>query len=584
MGSSPVRRSAAWQTASVVVDHLNIIDAVESVLVQKEVDGGVNVIAPQTPAQTVDLVLAGKPSLWQGTNGGTPALDDVARRPEVASVTVRRKQRRVNLRLEPAWIEGMGTALEENLEGALPTADLAAGRRIVIDFCDPNATKAFHVGHLRNLALGSALAALSRAAGADVATQSHVGDIGRSMGEALAGYLSFHDGDSPQSAGVKSDRFVGACYQRYVASLGEMAPGERSLATDPALSREDRHYDDLAEDLLSRWLAGDEETTALWRRVRGWVMEGQHATLDRLGVGFDRLFFESDFVTDMDAFVERATAAGVAERAANGVVGYPTGREEYPYMVLERADGQWTQYLRCLALWRATAPLLEGTESIQVMGSEWLPLEAHGESILSGLDPGRQCHPATYVVHGMVMTGDAALSSSRGAPLLVDDVLDGVLADPRLSALCVGHDRTSAAELTAVVALGHVLGEPLAAPVGVSPEQILDPRENAGWTLAEAWAEALQPKYDGHADPAPDEAAYRFLMVQSQLHRRFVAGALDSLDVLPLMRFHTHLSQWFLQTARTPRLARAMRAVLGQGLAALGLRRQASSPPSMTIA
>lgn len=563
----------------------NFLDAVESILTQKGVGDDVSVVVPQSPSQSVDLVLAGKPTLWQGTAGESPALDEVARRPEVAGVAVKRKQRRVAVRLEPEWVAAVGGALEHaGGAGALTTADLAAGRRIAIDFCDPNATKAFHVGHLRNLALGAALAGLLRAAGAEVTTLSHIGDIGRSMGEALAGYVSFHDGESPESRGLKSDAFVGDCYSRYVATLDAAPADGRPLATDPALSREDRSHNDLAEDLLARRLADDPQTTALWRRLRGWVMDGQHATLDRLGVGFDRLFYESDYLAAMDAFSAQAVGSGVAQRAANGAVGYATGRDEYPYLVLERPDGQWTQYLRCLAVWRATAPLLDVRESIQVMGSEWLPLEAYGAAILTGLDPGRQPHPATFVVHGMVTTGDQALSSSRGRPLLIDDVLDRLIAEPRLGALTDGNDRVDAESLAAIVALGHVLGEPLAGPMGVAPEQILDPRANAAWALAEAWAEALHPRHDGVADPAPDDPAYRFVAVQSQLHRRFVAGAVESLDVLALMRFHTHLARWFVAAPPPANVARALRSVLGRGLAALGLSGQASSAPSMTIA
>ena len=105
----------------------------------------------------------------------------------------------------------------------------------------------------------------------------------------------------------------------------------------------------------------------------------------------------------------------------------------------------------------------------------------------------------------------------------------------------------------------------------MSLDELLDPRRNAGWALAQAWARVCDPRHDGDPDPEPEDSGYRFVLVQSQRHRRLLAKGVGELDLLPFVRFHYHLTRWFAGVQATPRIARAMRGVLGEGLGALGL-------------
>jgi arginyl-tRNA synthetase len=547
----------------------NVLDAIDSVLARRGLTDKVNVVTPQAPS-AIDLTLVGRPDLWRRGDNGDAPIDEVAARPEIAAIEIRRKQRRATVRIEPSWLAALGAALERGDVSAMPLDDLAGGSTIVLDFCDPNATKALHIGHLRNLALGQAFTSLAAAAGAKVVTQSQVGDMGRSMGETLAGYVMYRDAESPAAAGLKSDHFVGDCYSRYVARMAQTSGVTSRLATDPALSREDMDHNDLAEELLTRWAAGESEVTKLWRKLRSWAMDGQDETLQRLGVNFDRLLFESDFVSQIEAFAERAVAAGAAERAANGAIGYRTGQEEYPYLLLQRADGQTTQHLRYTVLWEETASLMEGW-SLQIMGKEWLALSQHSDDMLIRLNPDADIHPTKCVIHGMLATDHGLVKSSGGTPWLIDELLDDLVDHSAVASLCGEHGRVSTDQAAAMIALGSCLGHPATEPMTMRRGQLLDPEHNPGWAIARAWVEALDPIWDGAPDPEPDDADYRFLTVQSQLHRRFVALGLQRLDLLPILRYHTHLSRWFLETTRTPRLARIMRTVVGLGREALGL-------------
>ena len=130
------------------------------------------------------------------------------------------------MRFADERIAATGAGLEAGRFTGMETDDLRAGTRAIVDFCDPNATKALHVGHLRNIALGQAVTSALRAAGAHVERQSHIGDAGRSMGEAMAGYQRYAAPQTPQQAGVKGDQFVGAAVRALRARGG--AAGRRA--------------------------------------------------------------------------------------------------------------------------------------------------------------------------------------------------------------------------------------------------------------------------------------------------------------------------------------------------------------------
>jgi arginyl-tRNA synthetase len=549
-------------------EHLNnVLDEIDIVLEDNGIAAEVGLAIPHHPGRN-EFSLRGDANVWSSRGRGGSALEEIDRLDAIGEVNVA-KGGRVGLTLADRWLVGRGELLESGSTRPLETGDLARGERFVIDFCDPNATKALHVGHLRNLAIGNALAALGRACGAEVVTQSQVGDVGRSMGEAMAGYAMYGDGASAGRA-HKGDHLVGRCYSRFVEEMAEAGPAAQSLASDPVLSREEIGREDLASKLIGEWRAGDDAATVLWKKVRSWALQGQAQTLERLGMPFDRLLFDSDYLAEIEAAGDRLVAAGVAERTESEALLRATGDESYPYMVLRRPDGHSTQHLRYYALWSATNQLLHSTTSIQVMGDEWLPLTKYGEEIAQSLNPGEERHPTICVLHGMVTIEGKVVKSSGGEPWLIDDLLDELIDDPSLTKLSEG-DNACQEQLANAIALGSCLSKPPAKRISLSYELLLDARQSLGWTLATAAAAAWHPRYDGEPEPSTEDRDYRFLIAQSQVHRRLAKRALRELNTLPLAQFHTHLSHWFLTTERTPRLARAMRTVLAAGMSSLGM-------------
>jgi arginyl-tRNA synthetase len=218
----------------------------------------------------------------------------------------------------------------------------------------------------------------------------------------------------------------------------------------------------------------------------------------------------------------------------------------------------------------------EGTDLIHLSGDEWKAHVIYTEELLRRLEPGRRVLPSRHVVHGMVSSEvDGELSSSKGTAQLVDALLDELAARPEVQALAREDEPLLGADdLVAIAVLGFCLDKPVhKGLVMPTVEHFLDPDHNTGWRIARAWAKAWEAGNDGAPDPAPQDPAYRHIVLQAQLHRRNLAVALEDLDLLKYVRYVGHLSGWYLDGAHDARVGRVMRTLLASGLGALGLVR-----------
>jgi hypothetical protein len=187
----------------------------------------------------------------------------------------------------------------------------------------------------------------------------------------------------------------------------------------------------------------------------------------------------------------------------------------------------------------------------------------------------------------MVPAEGDAVKSSNGRPPLIDGVHERLAASPELRELTARSEgRFGASSLAALVILGFYLGRPTRKPVDLTLTEMLELTGGVGWELARTAVSAWDPRHDGPPDPAPEDGEYRHAVMQSEIHRRLLARAVEQLDVYELARFYGHLSRRYLTTeagrhapsARIPvsanpdaRTARAMRTLLAAGMGALGL-------------
>jgi arginyl-tRNA synthetase len=526
--------------------------------------------APYQPQDDFDLMLVPRVKGWQEDADALAALERIEAEPWIESID--REGRQVQACLSSEWVESTGAALTSG-EAPLHT-DLAEGRHFALNFWDANSTKALHIGHLRNLALGNALGSALTEAGGKVERRSIICDVGRSMGEAMAGVVaSGRHAQSSPGGGEKSDHFVGACYADYVKTGPSLTGRDDNPAT--SLSREVDVHHDSADDLLQRVLDGDQDAIELWSKTRAWVISGQRKTLARLGISFDRVFFESDFLPEVAELSNLGLEHGMLQRRPDGAVIYLTDREELEEMPLLRADGLPTQHMRALAYWMA-APGLEGTTSIQVCGLEWVAHVTCRRQLMDEMmEKGAGAdinHPAHDVFHGMVSKQSESVSSSKKNALLIDELAEWIDAAMELEEERVGvRQRHPAAEaIVPQVALGYFLMHTNTKPLDFEPEKLLREEQSLGWDLARARAHNGNGSGTATAQPAQDPD-YRFAVVQSEMYRRHLQQAVERLDVSPLAKYVAHLSRWYVEEDREPHVQEAIQAALAQGARGLGL-------------
>jgi arginyl-tRNA synthetase len=536
--------------------------------------------APYRPHERFDLMLVPRVSDWENDAESRQALERIEAESWVDAVSS--EDGKVWLRLDNGWIERTGAALEA---GDVPAnSDLVDGRRYAVYFWGANTTKALHIGHLRNLAIGNALGAALQQAGARVERRSLICDVGRSMGEAMAGVVqSGRDQQVWPDGDEKSDHFVGSCYAEYVKAGRAGEDGDDGA--EDSVARESALYNDKADELMMSVLGGDQGALELWSKTRAWVISGQRKTLTRLGISFDEVIFESDFLPEVAELSNLGLSEGRLTRRGDGMVMYLTDREELEEMPLVRIDGLPTQHMRALAYW-AAAPQLEETTSLQVCGNEWVAHvtcrrklmdelgSADGDPIANGNGNGHgPGGPPTHdVFHGMVARDKEAVTSSKEGALLIDDLTEWVEeqieADPELTEMRRRHPAPD--QVAPQVALGYFLRQPTAKRVDFEPGKLLQEDQSLGWNLVRAQAHrgGAAPLAGGEATTDPD---YRFAVVQSEMHRRHLRGSVESLDVVPLARYVSHFARWYEERERSPEVERVAQTMLGQGARGLGL-------------
>jgi arginyl-tRNA synthetase len=178
-----------------------------------------------------------------------------------------------------------------------------AGAKVMVEFSSPNTNKPLHIGHLRNNALGESVSRILAAAGADVHKVNLINDRGVHICKSMLAYQKFGEGKTPQSEGIKPDRFVGDYYVKFA----------KWAETDSTAETQ-------AQELLLKWEAGDAEVRRLWAVMNGWALDGVGQTYRRQGISFDRLYKESETYLLGKDEVLKGLEKGVFRKRDDGAV------------------------------------------------------------------------------------------------------------------------------------------------------------------------------------------------------------------------------------------------------------------------
>lgn len=515
-------------------------------------------------AQKADLRFRFAERDWLKSPPGQALIASLLSHPAVATAEQRRSD--LFLSFETEALRDLERRLAGGAEAGMETADLLEGMPHDVSLVGPNANKALHLGHLRNVALGQALACSLEAAGATVRRRSLVADIGRRMCEAMAGYLEGHQGETPETSGLAGDRFVELCSGAFRENAGAAA-AESTPGPNP---QEEESQGDTAARLMEGWLRGEEPERQLSEQMRQWVLTGHERTLARLGVSIDLYDFESDDVPRARDLVERGLGLGLFEREETGGVVYRSDRSEYATMVLLNEQGAPTECARVLAVChRMIAELDPDVSFLEVLGDEWRPAQTVVADLLVQLLPDHAKKTYEWLYYGLVTSAGKKIGSSNGDVVWIDDFLDDLAASPAVAALeRIGEGSVPRSELADVLARASFLCAPMAQPLPLAAERLCEQQEGPAWTIAEAWSRASTVDPD-----APTSHLPRAGLMQALAFRPVLARSIERRDPTMLASYLLRLSEAFLSA---PEPGPSARPVLERVLRALGFAVQAS--------
>jgi arginyl-tRNA synthetase len=323
------------------------------------------------------------------------------------------------------------------------------GRKVMIEYCSPNTNKPLHLGHIRNILLGWSCSKLYEAAGFDVVKVQIINDRGIAICKSMLAWQKFGDGASPENMGIKSDHFVGDYYVLFEKKFQEeykewqqtagsliLKAKQKSGQTEDEFFKEYKNiyfneHSSLgkeAREMLQKWEAGDEATLALWRKMNQWVYNGFEETYRKLGVGFDKYYYESNTYLLGKDTVEKGLAEGKFYKKDDGSVWVDLADAKLDHKVLLRSDGTSVYITQDLGTAQMRYHDFGAEKMVYVVADEqnyhfqvlFETLKRLGEPYANGL---------YHLAYGMVDLPTGKMKSREGTVVDADDLIAEVIAE-----------------------------------------------------------------------------------------------------------------------------------------------------------
>ncbi len=326
------------------------------------------------------------------------------------------------------WISLLQEIRQDPTYGFVPVTEESP--LVMIEYSSPNTNKPLHLGHVRNNLLGWALANVMQANGNRVVKTNIVNDRGIHICKSMLAWLKYGNGETPETSGKKGDHLIGDYYVAFdkhyrqeVSQLVEQGMDEETAKQEAPLIKE-------AHEMLVKWENNDPEVRDLWRRMNEWVYAGFDQTYKALGVGFDKIYYESETYLEGKEKVEEGLAKGLFYRRDDNSVWADLTKEGLDEKLLLRSDGTsvyMTQDIGTAKLRFQDYPI---DKMIYVVGNE----QNYHFQVLSilldklGFKWGKDLVHFSY---GMVELPNGKMKSREGTVVDADDLIATMIADAR---------------------------------------------------------------------------------------------------------------------------------------------------------
>lgn len=353
------------------------------------------------------------------------------------------------------WIELLNDINAQEQYGIAPVTEKSP--LVMIEYSSPNTNKPLHLGHVRNNLLGNALANVMAANGNKVVKTNIVNDRGIHICKSMLAWKKYGNGETPETSGKKGDHLVGDYYvafdKHYKAELQELM--NKGMSKEEAEEASTLMKE--AREMLVKWEAGDEEVRNLWTMMNQWVYYGFDETYKKMGVGFDKIYYESDtYIVGRDKVLEGLNKGVFYKKDDNSVWADLTA-EGLDHKLLLRTDGTsvyMTQDIGTAKLRFDDYPI---NKMIYVVGNE----QNYHFQVLSilldklGFEWGKDLVHFSY---GMVELPEGKMKSREGTVVDADDLMEEMISTARETSQELGKlDGLSEAEIediSRIVGLG----------------------------------------------------------------------------------------------------------------------------------
>lgn len=301
---------------------------------------------------------------------------------------------------------------------------------MMVEYSSPNTNKPLHLGHVRNNLLGYSISQIQEANGWQVVKTNIVNDRGIHICKSMLAWLKFGNGETPESSGKKGDHLIGDYYVRFDKEYKKQIAELMSAGKDEETAKKEAPLMLEAQEMLRKWEANDPEVRALWAKMNEWVYAGFDETYKRMGVSFDKIYYESDTYLEGKSEVEKGLAAGQFYRREDGSVWADLTKDGLDEKLLLRSDGTsvyMTQDIGTAKLRFQDYPI---DKMVYVVGNE----QEYHFKVLSilldrlGFPFGKELVHFSY---GMVELPNGKMKSREGTVVDADELMDKMIEDAR---------------------------------------------------------------------------------------------------------------------------------------------------------
>ena len=328
----------------------------------------------------------------------------------------------------------------------LPLEGQGEAPLVMIEYSSPNTNKPLHLGHVRNNLLGWSLAQIMEANGNKVVKTNIVNDRGIHICKSMLAWLKYGNGETPESSGKKGDHLIGDYYVAFDKHYREEVKELVAQGMDEEKAKQEAPLIKEAHEMLVKWEQNDPEVRALWEKMNNWVYAGFDETYKKLGVAFDKIYYESQTYLKGKAKVEEGLAKGLFERHEDNSVWADLTKEGLDQKLLLRSDGTsvyMTQDIGTAEMRFQDYPI---DKMIYVVGNE----QNYHFQVLSilldrlGFKWGKELVHFSY---GMVELPNGKMKSREGTVVDADDLMQLMVDDALKTSMELGKfDDMSEAE------------------------------------------------------------------------------------------------------------------------------------------